>query len=144
MKKITKSLTILASLLAALGIALGVPATSATATAEPTTITVVTTYFTAEETAFIYHVEGLGITGVTDQELVDIGWSIVYNLQQGYTPDQIAANLLVASHRGQGGNGITWNQARMEVHWAIMDLDGTSPSPGGAYTGPDTSNSTLR
>jgi hypothetical protein len=40
----------------------------------------------------------------------------------------------------QGSSGITLYQAQSEVNYAINDLwmSGTSPSPGGAYTGAGT------
>lgn len=98
--------------------------------------------FTQGEEAYIIHVNGVGVIYssndtplVSDkQALVNQGWSIVYDLRWGMTPNAEAQNLYNKSAQGAGNHGITVTQAMDEVLYAQTDLnDGSCPSPGGKW-----------
>ena len=98
--------------------------------------------FTQGEEAYIIHVNGIGVIYskndtplINDkQALVNRGWSIVYALRWGVTPNAEAQSLFHTSAQEAGASGITLDQAMHEVVYAQTDLsDGSCPSPGGKW-----------
>ena len=89
--------------------------------------------FTSAETRFLRDVASLGIGWSNDQDEVDAGWSVVYDTQHGVSVHQEAVTMFTNSHIGQGPAGITMIQASGMVAYALTDLSGTSPSPGGTW-----------
>jgi CRISPR/Cas system CMR subunit Cmr4 (Cas7 group RAMP superfamily) len=115
-------------------------AVAAPVTSPVTSAQLVTTYFTHAESLFIHDVSALGIRSADgdNQTVVDSGWAELYAMQHGLTEDQVIEDLYRSSRNGQGSRGISLAEAAGEVEAAIHDLTGTSPSPGGAFSGPDT------
>lgn len=96
-----------------------------------------TTCFTGPETVFLGDLNQLGILYPNNQLAVDDGWHIKFDVQRGSSPANEAAYLYYNSSATYGGHGLTLAQAQLEVASALTDLRG-SPSPGGAWSGPDT------
>jgi hypothetical protein len=76
----------------------------------------------ADPSTFVGDVYDLGIEGITDSDLVELGFAICRELANGEEPETIAAFLHYRSAVGNGEDGIELDTARAEVTLAIIDL----------------------
>lgn len=134
---------IMIALAAALMLVLPAPSAEASPASPATSVQLATVYFTDAETQFLGHMAGIDIHAPSDQIMVDAGWNVLYQLQHGSTPTNQAAFWFYNSHNEQGDNGVSLAQAQAAVRWAIHDLTGTSPSPGGNFSDPGTYNDSI-
>jgi hypothetical protein len=109
-------------------------------------------YFTGPEMQFLADEASIGVhpsgTGPADyrQPLVNLGWAANWDVAQGTTPTREASVIYHFRDAPNGVRGISMIQAAQTVEFAIDDLTGTSPSPGGIteiYPNTAPSNSTC-
>jgi hypothetical protein len=85
--------------------------------------------FTPEEIAFIHDAHANSVASAAgNQDLVDVGWSMIYDLQHGMEPGAAKLKVLDSAH------GLSFQQVRNLFDAAVRDLgDGSLPSPGRFY-----------
>jgi len=77
----------------------------------------------ADPIDFYHDVTAIGVTSSDgEQGVIDIGKAICYALEHGRTPEEVARQLFYNSAVSNKNNGISLEQARQEVTFAVNDM----------------------
>ncbi|WP_293057122.1 DUF732 domain-containing protein [Mycobacterium sp.] len=77
----------------------------------------------ADPSDFYHDVTSIGVTSSDGEEgVIDIGKAICFALERGRTPEEVARQLFYNSAVSNKDKGISLEQARQEVTFAVNDM----------------------